>query len=644
MELETCVRSGMLRFAVGDRVRCKVSATRWRKGCIAQLFYRGAGWPEGRFAPYQIQLDSGELVFAPADSEELVRAEAAFAGLPARQDVEIHVCQAGPCRRAGGEAVLLEIEELVSGAGGVSVLPSGCLGNCSEAPNALLSDDSDERMFARLCDLAATAKVVERATGRPPSLEDADTVARLLRARKVRVRAQAREESKWNLALAGMAEDVALARDADEMVELVQDHAGLLASAGRHAEALDVLAALRLEVEPPAWTEVPQLRVLLLRAEILAALGRASEISELRRRMALIEAADPRSRGIKSQVDELLHRHELSAIGQAPSPPSALSDCADDEAADQQRIPAPGRIENYAPWRLEGVTCVSKHSAVFHFRSTDRQRGSPITRGRGGRTIWSKTWHTTLLAQVGEEANKEGPLPWIERDYTPVSTAHDWDAGVCDILIKLYLDPPGGRATSWLHRLISEPDPATVWLSRPMRTLFVPSLALDERDIHREHASILLLVAGTGVVAVPQVLHHASPGTCFGPEPVIKHPVSVVYSCRSDDALLVPELAGWCRQRALRSCTVLVTPAQPACIAAFPAVPDVDVAAILAGLDNATCVSGARISAELLRSVLEPLPRPLRVVVSGPEGYNRHARGLLEGLGVESAAITILSA
>ena len=83
------------------------------------------------------------------------------------------------------------------------------------------------------------------------------------------------------------------------------------------------------------------------------------------------------------------------------------------------------------------------------------------------------SWHTTLLAEVGQ--NGEGPLPWVERDYTPISTWSEWErapcrgcptnglrrpcradalgppvgaGGSCDILIKVY---PDGKATSWLH-------------------------------------------------------------------------------------------------------------------------------------------------------------------------------------------------
>jgi len=324
---------------------------------------------------------------------------------------------------------------------------------------------------------------------------------------------------------------------------------------------------------------------------------------------------------------------------------------------------AQDRVQGYARWSLRAVTPVSKHSAVYHFTSDDGERGTPIRKGRGGRTVWSKTWHTTLLAEVGEAANNEGPLPWVERDYTPVSTAHEWEQGRCDILIKVYLDPPG-LATRWLHS-VSAPPPAAgagaaagtaaaagggagavVWLSRPMKTLHVPSLSLDQQYINRKHASVLLLVAGTGVVAVPQVLHHARAGSCFGPRPPITStPVHVMYSCRSDDALLVPELAGWCKDGSLARCTVLVTPAHAAAAAPFPDVADVDVASAFATVDSAVCVN-ARLSPELVRAELSQMQKPHRVVVSGPEGFNAAVKAMLSQIDDElgAAAVTVLSA
>ena len=183
-----------------------------------------------------------------------------------------------------------------------------------------------------------------------------------------------------------------------------------------------------------------------------------------------------------------------------------------------------------------------------------------------------------------------------------------------------------------------------VWLSRPMKTLHVPSLALDERYMNRKHASILLLVAGTGVVSVPQVLHPTRSTTCFGGRgQPITQPVSVVYSCRADDALLVPELASWCQEGSLACCSVLLTAAQ-AGTAPFPDVADVDVAAAFAELENAACVN-ARLSPEILHAELSLLSKPLRVLVSGPESFNGACKAMLDqidDLGAE--AVSILSA
>jgi len=236
-----------LRFAVGDRVRCKTSATQWKRGTIVALHYREDGWPPGQTAPYQVELQNGPLIYAPKDSEGVIRADDGIEEL--ERSARVFVCQAGPCRRAGGEAVLLEIEELSRSVGGVAVRPSGCLGNCSNAPNVLVVDDQAEQIFARRCDLAASAEVVQRASGRVPSLGDADMVARLARARRLRVRTEAREESKWNLALCGMREDVARAHaeaqaepteeSADSLQELVQEYAELLAAAGFGDKALE---------------------------------------------------------------------------------------------------------------------------------------------------------------------------------------------------------------------------------------------------------------------------------------------------------------------------------------------------------------------------------------------------------------------
>jgi hypothetical protein len=53
--------------------------------------------------------------------------------------IEIDVCFAGSCLRAGSEAVLLEIEELAKSTGGCFAQQSGCLGGSSPSLPIALS-------------------------------------------------------------------------------------------------------------------------------------------------------------------------------------------------------------------------------------------------------------------------------------------------------------------------------------------------------------------------------------------------------------------------------------------------------------------------------------------------------------------------
>jgi ferredoxin-NADP reductase len=294
------------------------------------------------------------------------------------------------------------------------------------------------------------------------------------------------------------------------------------------------------------------------------------------------------------------------------------------------------RIDHYSPWRLEGVTPASQHSATFHFSSAAPARGTPP---RG-------TWHTTLLAEIGEERNREGPLPWVERDYTPVSSARDWESGKCDILIKIY---PDGLATSWLFQ---QPVGCQVMLSQPVLTLHVPTLVPEGPGF--QPASVMLILGGTGVVALPQILHHRDPTNKHtirgGSQPFSSVPLQLILSCRKDDVLLLREVIAWCQDRrmGLRHCTLFVTDAAVTDAAAAPALPPFPNASgqdwkELRALPNARVVDG-RLKSEFLREIMPSMPKPCRTVVSGPAGFNAYVREMLAFLGVVVDMITILSA
>tara|TARA_B110001452_G_scaffold2798_1_gene2435 strand:+ start:675 stop:2270 length:1596 start_codon:yes stop_codon:yes gene_type:complete len=68
---EADVATTTLRFTVGTRVECNCGG--WEPGTVVKLFYRQSSFPAGTFAPYQIQLDNGKLIYAPIDEDRVCR-------------------------------------------------------------------------------------------------------------------------------------------------------------------------------------------------------------------------------------------------------------------------------------------------------------------------------------------------------------------------------------------------------------------------------------------------------------------------------------------------------------------------------------------------------------------------------------------
>uniref|UniRef100_A0A7S1BB40 Uncharacterized protein n=1 Tax=Corethron hystrix TaxID=216773 RepID=A0A7S1BB40_9STRA len=65
-----------LRFAVGTLVECRMApdpVTGWSPGFIVRQWYRDPNWAYGQYAPYQVALDDGREIFAPADVDQVVR-------------------------------------------------------------------------------------------------------------------------------------------------------------------------------------------------------------------------------------------------------------------------------------------------------------------------------------------------------------------------------------------------------------------------------------------------------------------------------------------------------------------------------------------------------------------------------------------
>lgn len=65
-----------LRFPIGTRVECCMGEN-WRVGTVIAHWYTQKSFSEGMSAPYQIELDTGERIYAPRDESACIRASAA---------------------------------------------------------------------------------------------------------------------------------------------------------------------------------------------------------------------------------------------------------------------------------------------------------------------------------------------------------------------------------------------------------------------------------------------------------------------------------------------------------------------------------------------------------------------------------------
>lgn len=65
-------QSGPPRFTVGEEVECSIEGG-YTKGRIVALHYRESDWPVGATAPYQVELEDGDLIYAPWDHDGCIR-------------------------------------------------------------------------------------------------------------------------------------------------------------------------------------------------------------------------------------------------------------------------------------------------------------------------------------------------------------------------------------------------------------------------------------------------------------------------------------------------------------------------------------------------------------------------------------------
>jgi G3E family GTPase len=71
------VPTDTLTYKIGDKIQCNVG--QWVKGEIVAFWFRDEWWETGRYAPYQVKLENGGLIYVPFDKSTFVRPLAATA-------------------------------------------------------------------------------------------------------------------------------------------------------------------------------------------------------------------------------------------------------------------------------------------------------------------------------------------------------------------------------------------------------------------------------------------------------------------------------------------------------------------------------------------------------------------------------------
>eukprot|EP00929_Paragymnodinium_shiwhaense_P113557 TRINITY_DN81839_c0_g1_i1.p1 TRINITY_DN81839_c0_g1~~TRINITY_DN81839_c0_g1_i1.p1 ORF type:complete len:762 (+),score=197.23 TRINITY_DN81839_c0_g1_i1:135-2420(+) len=509
-----------------------------------------------------------------------------------------YVCMGQSCKDAASEVILTEIEELAAAAKlKCGAAPMTCIGKCTAAPTVLVvAVDKDgqkrQRTFERVDCTQTSAKVIEYATGTDPLPQAEPAMLESFSEKRI-VQSALRiaHSGKLNKSLEALRQAEETASNG-ELMEVVETLAGVMERVGMYQEALDRNEWL-IEMCPHFDGELNFRRISLLQH-----LGRKGD--------AVV--------ALKECMERSTSNHDIEKAKKLLK--QATAEMGPDEE------PASKFPEGHQPWTVLAKVPVSRWSVMLTLRNKapDQDVGVP-------EIAW-QIWHRTLLAPIGE--NEEGPMPWVERDYTPVKD----DGVTCDLLVKIY---PSGKATQWIHKLEVG---ATVVLSKPMPTLMMPTcIPLDNINKASAPDKVILVVGGTGVTPAIQILKS------FKDKDV---PVSVFYACREDDALCLDLLSEAVQVPGART-RVALSLSSAVEAAAYPF--HIDVAPPSSSMQDLVAAHPllefhrGRLAAELLRSALQEFGKEgLRVVISGPLSLNEAMHSFFTEEGVDRTQITVLQA
>ena len=118
-------------------------------------------------------------------------------------------------------------------------------------------------------------------------------------------------------------------------------------------------------------------------------------------------------------------------------------------------------------------------------------------------------------------------------------------------------------------------------------------------------------------------------------------------SFRENDVLMLSEIERWCRLGlddecdGIRQCTFFIT-SESKDSAIFPEVQSTDVETLLADVPNARVVN-SRLDFDIISENARQMTRPCRLLVSGPEGFNKAARAMLDDIFHEDEIVVLAS-
>lgn len=267
--------------------------------------------------------------------------------------------------------------------------------------------------------------------------------------------------------------------------------------------------------------EEPQLaRVHVEKAKILRRSQRFAESIECFRcalKLAAAQKPPPEGNGLIDQlqtwVRNTIEDLEVRATAQGNS---AVGDAAATDSGDGS-----GR------WKVTKITGVSFDSCIYHLENSPPAIPHPYPKD---------SWHVSVHFGT------------THREYTPISTASDWEKGRLDLLVKTYPEGIVSRKFATLQPWSVSKGACWVLVSPPHLTLTLPD-AVDGK--HRQTTMdalgcippathVCLIVGGTGVAPALQILREvADPKGAFGPN---CHGTLLYSSRRQWDVLALNEL------------------------------------------------------------------------------------------------------